>query len=75
MNTKKIIQLIAKNKYTKYVQAIEIASFIIGGYLTYTSFFNGFIMLIIGIFAAVIASESAIEEYRLKIGERKIGSS
>jgi len=69
MNSKKIILEIAKKRMTKYVQAIEISAFLVSGYLLHLAFFEAGLMFIIGIMAAVIASESAIKEYELKKGE------
>ena len=74
MESKKIIQIIAKNKFTKYVQAMEIFSFLISGYLLCSDVFYSLIMLMGGLFAAIIAGEAAIEEYKLKLGDAKSGA-
>lgn len=71
-----IINFVAERKLTKFVQALEIGSFLISGFLlnTRNGFIEASIMLLVGIFLAIVASTSAIVEYENKIGDKKVGS-
>lgn len=66
MKKNKIINYIAKNKLVKYVQAIEISCFLVSGFLLNHKLFEAGVIFFIGIVSALFASESAIEEYKLK---------
>lgn len=65
MDSKEIINFIAKKRMTRYVQSLEIISFLISGFLLNMDWFSAAIMLLVGIFLALLAGSSAIEEYKL----------
>ncbi len=64
--TKKFINLVAERRMVKYMQFIEITSFLLCGYLVNIEFIVSAIFFILGIFFAMIAGESALLEHDLK---------
>lgn len=72
--TKKIVDFVANHKMVKYVQALELICFLLSGFflglnmgLKDNNFMVGAIVFIlVGVILAIIAGESAIEEYRLE---------
>jgi len=66
----KIIKFIAKNKFVKYIQFIELSSFMCCGYLLTMNFIFAFIMFSIGIIFAILAGESALLEHDLNKGDK-----
>ncbi len=65
-----IIKFIAKKKMVKYVQFIELSSFLCSGYLLQMDFLAALVMFFIGIFFALLAGESALLEHDLKKGDK-----
>ena len=73
--SRKIIKEVASRKMTKYVQAVELISFMLVGLffgllfgLKDGSFLGGaLIFFFIGITLAIVAGESAIEEYKMDV--------
>ncbi len=63
-----IIKFIAKKKMVKYVQFIELSSFLCSGYLLQMDFMYAGIMFLVGIVFAILAGESALLEHDLKKG-------
>jgi len=68
--TKQIIKFIANNRLVKYVQFIELSSFLCSGYLLTMDFIAALVMFFIGIFFALLAGESALLEHDLKKGDK-----
>jgi len=67
---KKVIKFVATNRMVKYIQAIELSSFLICGYLVSINLIIAIIFLFIGIYSAMIAGESALLEHDLESGDR-----
>jgi len=65
--TKKIIKYVAEKRIVKYIQLVELLSFIVLWiyYLLLIFMLSG-IFLILGFFFAIIAGESALLEHDLK---------
>jgi len=63
-----IIKFIAKKKMVKYVQFIELSSFLCCGYLLTMNFVYASLLFLIGIVFAILAGESALLEHDLKKG-------
>ena len=68
--TKQIIKFIANNRLVKYVQFIELSSFLCSGYLLTMDLFSASLMFLIGIVFALLAGESALLEHDLKKGDK-----
>jgi len=66
--TQRIIKFIAENKLVKYIQFIELSSFLCSGYLLTMNFVYASLLFLIGIFFAILAGESALLEHDLKKG-------
>ncbi len=66
--TQRIIKFIAENKLVKYIQFIELSSFLCSGYLLQMDFIAAVVMFFIGIVFALLAGESALLEHDLKKG-------
>jgi len=64
--TRKFIKLVAERRMVKYIQFIELTSFMLCGYLVNIDFIVSAIFLILGVFFAVIAGESALLKHDLK---------
>jgi hypothetical protein len=64
--TKKIIKYVAERRIVKYIQLVELLSFMFCGYTITINFMLSGIFLILGFFFAIIAGESALLEHDLK---------
>ena len=64
--TKKIIKYVAEKRIVKYIQLVELLSFMLCGYIININFMLSGIFLILGFFFAIIAGESALLEHDLK---------
>jgi len=64
--TRKAIKFVAEKRMVKYIQFIELTSFMLCGYMVNIDFIVSAIFFILGIFFAVIAGESALLEHDLK---------
>ena len=64
--TKKIIKFVAERRIVKYIQLVELLSFMFCGYTITINFMLSGIFLILGFFFAIIAGESALLEHDLK---------
>jgi len=64
--TKKIIKYVAEKRIVKYIQLVELLSFMFCGYTITINFMLSGIFLILGFFFAIIAGESALLEHDLK---------
>jgi len=64
--TKKIIKYVAERRIVKYIQLVELLSFMFCGYTVNINFMLSGIFLILGFFFAIIAGESALLEHDLK---------
>ena len=65
---KQIIKFIAKRRLVKYVQFIELSSFMICGYLLTKEIFSASLMLLVGLTFAMLAGEAALLEHDLEKG-------
>jgi len=64
--TRKFIKLVAKKRMVKYIQFLELSMFLLCGFMVWVDYVLSSIFLILGIFFAVIAGESALLEHDLK---------
>ena len=64
--TRKFINFVAKKRMVKYIQFLELSMFLLCGFMVWVDYVLSAIFLILGIFFAVIAGESALLEHDLK---------
>jgi len=67
---KDIIRYVANHRMVKYIQVVELSSFLVSGFLVSISYGASATMLLAGIFFAMITGEAALLEHELKKGNK-----